>query len=454
MKLFFKIFLAISILFINAPVAIGQKKEIAKYIALIKRSVYSDYKGMFHKAGGIIPYPFITPGSTYSDDLWDWDSWLSNIALRQILLDQGSQKDKQEAVAFEQGCIMDFLTFSTTEGYVPIVIWKKANPLDSLPRDIYKTNMHKPVLAQHAAFLTRLNGGNADWISAKYPVLKAFLNNYKTHHRHAATGLYYWQNDLAIGVDNDPATFYRPAGSSGSIYLNCLMYKELKAMAYLSGCLKRSDDVTNYLNDAEDLKKAIQKNCWDEKDGFFYSVDLDLLPVKKTAENNLGITLILHNGHPRDYDCLIQRIGVWSGFMSMWAGIATPEQVKRMVNENYKDPKTFFSAYGVRSLSKSEKMYSLYASGNPSNWQGPIWGIANYMTFKGLLKYGYQNEASNLAYKTIRLLGKDVEKNGSFHEYYNPDTGAPIMNSGFKSWNYLVMNMIAWVEGRDVVNEF
>jgi triosephosphate isomerase len=38
--------------------------------------------------------------------------------------------------------------------------------------------------------------------------------------------------------------------------------------------------------------------------------------------------MVLHRGHPRDYDGLIQRIEGWSGFLAMWSGIATPEQAQ------------------------------------------------------------------------------------------------------------------------------
>jgi len=59
-----------------------------------------------------------------------------------------------------------------------------------------------------------------------------------------------------------------------------------------------------------------------------------------------------------------------------------------------------------------------------------------------------------MAEKTIALFGDDLQREGALHEYYNPDTGEPIMNKGFQNWNYLVLNMIAWVEGRPVVREF
>lgn len=435
----------------------GQTADIEKYSAIVKQHVYDDYKGIFRPAKGTLLYPFITPGSDqYANDLWDWDSWWSNIALRQILTDKGTEKDKREAVAYEQGCVLNFLQFAGADGYIPIVVFSTFNPVDKehKPENIYKTNMHKPVLAQHAAFLTKQNGGDANWLKEKFYLLQAFINNYETHHRHQPTGLYYWQNDLAIGVDNDPSTFFRPPGSSASVYLNCLMYKELQAMVYLAKCLHLPTIADEYARDAVNLKAAIQKHCWDERDGFFYSVDINLRPITDTPAMHIGLKLVLHSGFPRTYDCLIQRIGVWSGFMAMWAGIATPEQATRMVNEHFKNEKTFAAPYGIRTLSKMEKMYSVRASNNPSNWLGPIWGISNYMVYKGLLKYNFKAEAKGLAEKTIVLFGRDFEKNGALHEYYEPETGEPVLNKGFQNWNYLVMNMMAWLEGRSTVEEF
>lgn len=429
--------------------------SLKDYSKLIRQHLYTDYKGMFRQPGGALVYPYITPGSdAYANDLWDWDSWLSNIALRQILNDNGTDKDKQDAVKFEQGCVLNFLSYTGFDGYMPILVAKKSDPEKIKPANIYATNMHKPVLAQHAAFLCRLNGGNADWLREKFSLLQAFINNYETHHRHPATGLYYWQDDLAIGVDNDPATFFRPPGSSASIFLNCLMYKELQAMTYLARSLNLNDISTEYEKDAADLKAAIQKNCWDEKDGMFYSVDLNLRPVTNTPSVIFGQTFILHSGMPRTYDCLIQRLGSWSGFLALWSGVATPEQAQRMVKENLLDNRTFNAAYGIRTLSKLEKMYSVRASNNPSNWQGPIWGISNYLVFRGLVKYGFTTEAKALAAKTISLFGKDYQENGALHEYYEPDTGQPVLNKGFQNWNYLVLNMLDWYEGKKTIEEF
>ena len=423
----------------------------------IKKSIMRDYPGMLHDPTGALRHPFITPGSVYARELWDWDSWLSDVALCQIILDKDPNADRQKMLSYGQGCVLNFLKAAEPNGSIPIRIQVKPRSVAqaSIPLTTSASNIHKPVLAQHAAFLVKLDHGNAQWLREDFTTLQAFQKNYRDHQFDAASGLYFWKDDLAIGVDNDPATFFRPPNSSASIFLNCLMFKELGAMAYLARCLKLEQGVSDlYERQAEELKTAIQKNCWDERDGFFYSADLNLRPVANEPGIYLGSRMVLHKGHPRDYACLIQRIEGWSGFLAMWSGIATPEQAKRMVDEHLKNPKTLGCPYGIRTLSKMEKMYGLYASSNPSNWNGPVWGISNYIVFRGLVKYGFTDEAKEMASKTIALFGQDYAANDALHEYYNPDTGQPIMNKGFQNWNYLVMNMIAWMEARPVIEEF
>ncbi len=76
------------------------------------------------------------------------------------------------------------------------------------------------------------------------------------------------------------------------------------------------------------------------------------------------------------------------------------------------------------------------------------------MLFRGLVKYGFRQDAQELARKTVRLFGEDLDACGALHEFYHPDTGDPIMTKGFQNWNFLVLNMIAWLEGRVAVTEF
>jgi putative isomerase len=134
--------------------------------------------------------------------------------------------------------------------------------------------------------------------------------------------------------------------------------------------------------------------------------------------------------------------------------VATPEQARRVVEEHHKNRRTSNAPYGVRTLSKMEKMYNVRASGNPSLWTSPIWGVSKYLVFRGLVEYGFEEEGHELVEKTIRLFARDFERFGALHEYYLPESGEPVLNRGFQNWNDLVLNMAAWYEGRPVVRDF
>ncbi len=408
-----------------------------KYIELIKSYSKNTYTKMIREPAGVLTEPFIVPGSTYSNCLWDWDSWLTNIAVRQIMRDNNDYN--QEFVKCEKGCIINFLNHIQKDGAIPISIMPDGAAF--FCKDF--ENAHKPCLLQHAAFVVGVNENDADWLKPHINKCKQFVDFYINNCRHSETGLYFWLDDSAIGVDNDPCTFYRPNKSSASIYLNCLMYKELMAMCYILDLLGENSD--KYKTEAQNLKSAINEHLWDERDGFYYSADLNLLPVDPTSK--------LHSGAPRHWNCLIQRIDVWSGFMAMWAGIADKNQAVRMV-KHLTNEATFWGEYGVCTLSKMEKMYTIKKTGNPSCWLGPVWGISNWMCFKGLVDYGFDTQATQLAEKSIRLFGKDIEKCGEMHEYYHPDSGEGVNNQGFQNWNLLVNNMISWLDKKEMVVEF
>lgn len=410
-------------------------------INAIKEYSKKSYMCMTRQAEGQLKYPYIVPGSAaYSTQLWDWDSWLTDVAVRQIMLDNDDHNP--EYIECEKGCVLNFLDHALPDGRIPIVISPEEN---GLQLSEHTKNIHKPCLAQHMLFIVKNSGNDIRWAENYIDRLCAFVNYYVKECRHEETGLYFWLDDGAIGVDDDPCTFYRPDKSSASIYLNSLMYKELQAIAQLLSM--KGMDGEKYRVEAEHLKSAMQEHMWDERNGSYYSVDLNLMPIE-SAEVKW-----LHSGSPRHYHSLIQKIDTWSNFMAMWAGIATGEQAKRMVYENLLDEGLFWAPYGVRTLSKKEKMYRIAKTGNPSCWQGPIWGISNYICFRALQMYGFMKEATELAKKTVALFGRDIIENGDLHEYYHPETGEGVSNCGFQNWNLLVNNMIAWLEGRDMLHE-
>ena len=401
------------------------QKDLERYVSLVQSYVKDNYKKCFREPHGKFLFPCVVPGSSYSDQLWDWDGWLTDIAL-------AAAADGDDIAVYEQGCVLNFLAAADGDGRIPINIIADGESIFDLKPDT-EMNIHKPCLAQHALFVAQRSGNDVAWLKEKFPVLKKFLLWYRNNCFHEETGLYYWLNDFAIGVDNDPCVFYRPNRSTASIFLNCLMYGELVAMTELCN-LSGDDDAAKYAAEGERLKQSIQNECWDERDGFYYSADILL--------NRVDPDEWLHRGGPRHWKSLPMRIGVWAGFLTLYYGIATEEQAERMVKEHLLNDGEFNAPYGVRSLSKAEsRMYAIKNSGNPSCWIGPVWINANYMTCEGLIRYGFTRDAKTLAEKTVALLGKDVERSGEFHEYYDPDTGDGIRNQGFQSWNLLSYNM-------------
>ena len=410
------------------------------------KEILSAYVGkyagqMFCEPSKRLQHPYIVPGSNlYSKTLWDWDSWMTDIALRQYALQDAELAEKLPK--YELGCLKNFADYTTKDGFMPICIERDNGNFFASPSEEKWPNMHKPVYAQHAVFLQEQG------LEISEEILKAadvFLSAYEQHFMHDKTGLFFWQDDCAIGVDNDPCTYFRPEKSSGSILLNSFVYKEMLALSVLFEKKNNMKKMMYWKEKAEMLKAAISKHCFDERDGNFYSVDLNLLP----NENITG----LHSGAPRDWECLVMRFDVWSSILPLWAGIASKDQADSVM-QRFRDSRTYKAEYGIRTLSPLEKMYDLSATTNPSNWRGPVWGVSNYFCWRAMLKYGYEDDAAWLAEATIKLLGQDVEQTGTLHEYYHPDTGKAIMTPDFINWNALVLNMIAWLDGKECCFEF
>ena len=407
---------------------------LKEYVNTLANNLLSPPMGNF-----LHPSIVVTKNSSYPRQLWDWGNWMNNVAVRQVATEQGTA---DALFSYEKGSVMNFLHRQREDGSIDIVI--ASDPKFELTPVMPHKNVHKPVLAQHVAFICKYTKDIA-WLKEIYPKLEKFIAFYDNNAKHES-GLFYFFDDFAIGVDNDPSTFYRPDNSSASIFLNTLMYMELGAMSYLAGLISNKEKQAVYREKQTALKSAINAHCYDEKDGMYYSCDINLRPIDNTV--------LLHSGAPRHYSTLIQRLGCWSSFLPLWAGIPTKEQAKRIVEENLLDEKAFWAPYGVRSLSKYEKMYRIVGTGNPSSWQGGVWILSNYFVFKGLLRYGYKAQGEELARKTVELLDKDFTENGAFHEYYHPETGAGVFNKGFSSWNALVANMIAALENREVIEEW
>jgi putative isomerase len=388
--------------------------------------------------GGVLKYSSIAPslpGKEYSAQLWDWDTLWTSRGLFRVAALTHNDALKQDLCEHVSGSLLNFLDHASADGRIPILMTPtNPDPFRVLGSNGVSKNQAKPVFGQ-MGLLAADERGDVGWLAPHFNAILRFYDSW-TAHNMSSIGLLVWGDDVAIGDDNDPTTFGRPFFSSANLMLNCLYYEDLRASAELASRLGRTKDHDDLSAQADTLAQRIQKYCWDPRDSYFYSVDVQC--VDRRAE----LIPSVKPGMDMSWKSLPMRIQMFTGFLPLWCGIASEAQAAELVKVNYVADDRLRARWGVRSLSSRESMYSLAFSSNPSNWLGPVWIIVNHFAWKGLQRYGFQAEARALADKTIALLAADLKLNGSLNEYYHPDTGAALSHKGFMDWNLLVLEMI------------
>ena len=393
---------------------------------------------LLRPAGGILKYHSIAPslpGKQYSAQLWDWDTLWTSRGLFRVAALEHDETLKQGLCEHVSGSLLNFLEHTSADGRIPILMTPTdPDPFRVLGSNGVSKNQAKPVFGQ-LGLLAADQRGEVDWLAPHFDKILRFYDSW-TAHNMSSIGLLVWGDDVAIGDDNDPTTFGRPFFSSANLLLNWLYYEDLRASAELARRLGRPKDHDRLTTQAETLAQRIQTYCWDPRDSYYYSVDVQC--VDRRAE----LIPTVKRGMDMSWNSLPMRLQMFTGFLPLWCGIASQAQANELVKVNYIADDRLCARWGVRSLSSRESMYSLAFSSNPSNWLGPVWIIVNYFGWKGLQRYGFQKEAGELADKTIALLAADLKVNGSLNEYYHPDTGAALSHKGFMDWNLLVLEMI------------
>jgi len=393
---------------------------------------------MLRAPDGVLKYPSIAqtvPGKEYSTQLWDWDTLWTSQGLFRVAELEHDESLRQRLCEHVSGSLLNFLEHASPSGQIPIMMTADNADVFRIAAKMETTkNQAKPVFGQ-LGLLASDQRGDAKWLQPQFDAILRFYDSWVKHNS-STIGLLVWGDDVAIGDDNDPTTFGRPFFSSANLLLNCLFYQDLLASAELAQRLGRSADHGRLSSQAKELGERIDKFCWDPRDSYYYTVDVQCVDRRDELIPNVP------RGMDMSWKCLPTRIQMFTGFLPLWCGIAPHQRAQKLVSTNYLADDRLRAQWGSRSLSSLETMYSLERSSNPSNWLGPVWIMVNYFVWKALLRYGYKKEADELADKTILLLSRDLEANGSLNEYYHPDTGAALSHKGFIDWNLLVLEMI------------
>lgn len=362
-------------------------------------------------AEGFIKYDYLIPAGFYKQ-MWDWDGFFIGVHLMSL--------GQPEYLKY---WVLNFAVAADKEGYVPGCVTTKG------PRPLFGKFAMKPFIGQ-GTYLASEKLKDYTWITPEvYGQIKNIINYRETISLDHKYGLFYWDDAMSSGGDNNVvlSNDKNQPGAILAVDLSAFMYREYVAMKNVSAKLGHIEDAIRYDNKAKKLKENITKYLWDDKAKSFWNMYRTGRPYKRVSYSNF-IALM-------DTDLVSQENG--------------QEMIKRYLwNKNH-----MLAAYGLRSLSKQDPDYNNENIIVPySNWQGPVWPIANYMYYVALKNYGFNEECKQLASTLGTLVLKDIEEYGSMHENYHADTGAPLaptadqskggVFTGFVGWNLLVQNIV------------
>ncbi len=325
-------------------------------------------------------------------EFFDWDLYFENIYLSYY----GVSK-------YDFTNMKVFLARQKPDGFIARTLGVK------YPRP---RQMFKPFLAQ-LAVLGSQQTGSYEWLRGEnYIRLQKYLAHWFTYDADH-NGLPVWNSSDASGMDNQLSR----AGGLNSYYdegvdLACYLYRELQAMAIISGKLGMAKEQAEYTAHAERLKNLINTVFWDNKDGFYFDRD------QRTGRRI--------------------RVKSVAGFFPLWAGVASQQQANRLVHEHLLNPKEFWTAYPVPTYALTEPDFYEGSRHGEANWCGNTWIPANFMIFLGLMHYGFYKEARKLADRSYRMA---LDNNPVTREYYDSKTGQGYGLNPFWGWSSLAYIM-------------
>jgi putative isomerase len=183
---------------------------------------------------------------------------------------------------------------------------------------------------------------------------------------------------------------------------NAILVENLRCMSSIAKTLGYNEDIIYFNEQADLITEAMRKFMYE--DGIFWSTyDLDYKKIKTLT---------------------------WSIFSPLFAGILTDEEAKNIVDKYLKNENKFNTKFSVPTVAVDEVSY------NPDGfWRGPVWMATNWFIFKGLMRYGFVEEAKKILDSSLDL----IEQSG-FREQYNPNTGEGLGAKDF-TWGGLILDM-------------
>jgi len=181
----------------------------------------------------------------------------------------------------------------------------------------------------------------------------------------------------------DPKTYTMNLHDVG---LNSLYTLDAECLEKIAVTLGKEDDAKRFATEYEHMKQLVREKLWNEQDVIY--------------ENRFWNGQFSRHLSP-------------TNFYPLFAGIATVEQAKRMIEEHLRNPKEFWGTYVAPTIARNDPAFP-----DQFYWRGDIWGPTNYMLYEGINRYGFDKVALEYAQKNYDLFMDDWKTNQHDNEQY------------------------------------
>lgn len=195
------------------------------------------------------------------------------------------------------------------------------------------------------------------------------------------------------GLDNSPMYDDVPFDSTShqlllaDVGLMSLYIADCKALSELALVLGRPV-LANQLKDRADRFSQSLSSLWNNEVGMFLNKRLD----SGDWSHRLSPTL----------------------FYPLIAKVATPDQVKRMIEQHLLNPMEFWGEWVLPSIARKDSSFH-----EQDYWRGRIWAPLNFLVYLGLRNYDFPTVRAELAQKSNDLLLKSWRSHRAIFENYH-----------------------------------
>lgn len=333
---------------------------------------------------------------------WSWDSWKHSVGLAYYDTDLAQ---KQIKLMFD---------FQNEDGFVADCVYRDT----SIEAHNYRDT--KPPLAAWSVVKVFEKSKDTAFVKHMYPKLKKYHQWWYSKRDHDQDGLCEygstdgslvaakWESgmDNAIRFDNSKILKNSEGAYSlnqESVDLNAYLYAEKLFLATLANIVNKTADVKQYQEEAKTLKNKIQKQFYDQNDGWFYDTNIE------------GTDFIKGEGS--------------EGWTALWANAANAKQAEAVKNNMIK-PSKFFTKVPFQTMSADHEKFDPLKG----YWRGPNWLDQAYFGIKGLRNYGFNSEADKATIQVLKGAEGILEKGPAIRENYHPLTGKGLHAHNF-SWS-------------------